>query len=155
MKKFFLILGGIFASILAVIVIAAAIFIPRSLKLDRDATAYIQDAVPKIVAHWNSQELVSRATPNLLSAAKSRDGIDRLFVMFQQLGSLDHLGIPKGEVESSAFSGAGVATFGNYTVRSNFKNGEATIQIQLLRLNDGWKINGFHINSDVFLPHKS
>src|ERR1019366_8904339 len=107
MKKLFTILGVIFAVIIVIIVIAAAIFIPRALKLDREATAYIQDAVPKIVTNWSSQELVDRATPTLIDAAKSRDQLDRLFVMFRQLGSFKHLNKPEGAVVNSAFTGEG------------------------------------------------
>src|SRR5712675_228537 len=103
MKKLFTILGVIFAVFIVIFIIAAVIFIPRTLKLDHEATAYIQDAVPKIVTNWNSQELVDRATPDLISAAKSRDQIDRLFVMFRQLGSFKHLDKPEGTVISSTY----------------------------------------------------
>lgn len=155
MKKLFTIFGVIFAVIIVAIVIAAAIFIPRTLKLDREATAYIQDAVPKIVANWNSQELVDRATPELLDSAKSRDQLDRLFAMFRQLGSFKHLDKPEGVVVSSAFTGSGTVTLGNYTANGEFEKGAATIKIQLRRVNGTWKINGFRINSDVFLPPKA
>src|SRR5438445_5380764 len=56
----------------------------ETFKLDREATAYIQVAVPKIVNNWSSQELVDRATPELL-AGESRDKIDRFFVKLQRL----------------------------------------------------------------------
>ncbi len=154
MKKLLTILGGIFAVIIVILVTVAVIFIPRALKLDREATAYIQDIVPKIVTGWNSQALIDRATPELLSATNSGEDIGRLFVMFQQLGFLRHLDTPKGQVVSSAFSGTGTVTLGNYTARADFEKGPATIQIQLRRVNDTWKINGFRINSDVFLPPK-
>jgi hypothetical protein len=155
MKKLFTILGVVFAVIIAIIIIAAAIFIPRTLKLDHEATAYIQDAVPKIVTNWNSQELIDRATPELMAAAKSRDEIDRLFAMFRRLGSFKHIDKPEGKVVSSAFVGRGTATVGSYSVRAKFEKGPATIQIQLQRANGTWKINGFRINSDVFLPAKA
>jgi hypothetical protein len=155
MRKLFTILGVIFATIVVIIIIAAAIFIPRTLKLDHEATAYIQDAVPKIVINWSSQELIDRATPELLATAKENDQLDRLFVMFQQLGSLKHLDTPEGVVTSSAFTGEGAVTIGNYTAKAEFEKGPATIKIQLRRMNDAWKINGFRINSDVFLPPKA
>ena len=155
MKKLFAILGVIFAVIIVIIVIAAAIFIPRTLKLDREATAYIQDAVPKIVTNWNSQELVDRATPELIAAGKSHDEMDRLFVMFRQLGSFKHLDKPEGTVVSSAFTGSGTVTVGNYTAHGEFEKGTATIKIQLRRVDNTWKINGFRINSDAFLPPKA
>lgn len=155
MKKLFTILGVIFALIIVIFVVVAAIFIPRALKLNREATTYIQDAVPKIVTNWNSHELVDRATPELLASAKSRDEIDRLFVMFRQLGSLKHIDTPTGTVVSSAFTGSGTVTIGDYTAHAEFEKGQAIIKIQLRRVNETWKINGFRINSDVFLPQKT
>ena len=150
----FTILGVIFAVIIVVFIIAAAIFIPRTLKLDHEATAYIQDAVPKIVTNWNSQELVDRAAPELMATAKSRDQIDRLFVMFRQLGSFKHLDKPEGTVVSSAYTGTGTVTVGNYKAQAEFEKGEARIEIQLRRVGDAWKINGFRIFSDALLPPK-
>jgi hypothetical protein len=58
-------------------------------------------------------------------------------------------------VVSSAFTGEGTVTLGNYTAHGEFEKGKATIKIQLRRVNDTWKINGFRINSDVFLPPKA
>ena len=141
--------------IIAIIAVAAAIFIPRTLKLDREATIYIEDAVPKIVTNWNSQELVDRATPELLDAAKSHDQLERLFVMFRQLGSFKHLDKPEGTVVSGTYTGTGTYTVGNYTAHGEFEKGAATIKIQLQRVDGVWKINGFRINSDVFLPPKA
>lgn len=155
MNKVFTILGVTFAVILVVIVIAAAIFIPRALKLDHDATAYIQSAVPQIVAQWNPQALSDRATPELLKDPKYKDEVDRYFEMFSKLGALKHLDTPKGTVYSGAYTGTGAYTLGNYAAEAEFEKGKATIKIQLLRVGDGWKINGFRIYSDAFLPPKA
>lgn len=155
MKNFFTVLGIIFAVILAVFLIAAVIFIPRALKLNHEAAAYIQTEVPKIVANWSPQELTNQATAGFLAAAKSPDEVDRLFKMFSQLGTLKHLDTPNGTVFSGAYTGTGAVTIGNYAVRAEFEKGPANIKIQLLRVGDAWKINGFWINSEVFLPPKT
>jgi len=155
MKKILVILGTIFAIILVIIGIAAAIFIPRALKLDHEAMAYIKEAVPKIVTGWKSQELVDRATPELLDAAGSRDKVDRMFGWFQQLGSFKHLDEPEGMVTTSSYTGTGTVTLGNYKARAEFEKGPARIEIQLRRVGDTWKINGFKVFSDVLLPPKA
>ena len=127
----------------------------ETFKLDREATAYIQDAVPKIVTNWNSQELVDRATTELL-AGEPRDKIDRLFVKFQRLGTFKHLDKPEGIVEGWTYTGmGGTVTRGNYTAKAEFEKGNATIKIQLRRVGDTWKISGFHINSDALLSPKA
>ena len=155
MKKFLVILGCIFGVIIIAIVIIAAIFIPRSIKLDKEATAYIQDVVPKIVASWDPQPLIDRATPEFASSMKSSADLGRIFTMFRQLGGLKNLEKPTGNVTSGAFSQTGPITIGNYVAKAEFEKGKATISIQLRRSADKWQINGFHVNSDVFLPPKT
>jgi hypothetical protein len=152
LKKFFTILGGIFAAMIVILIIVIAIAIPRTLKLEHSGAAYIQVAVPKIAKHWNPRELTERASPGLLSSLGHHKQVDRLFVLFRRLGALRHLGKPKGSVYTGYFPGSGDATVGNYTVQAEFANGAATIDIQLYRTGGSWQINGFHINSNVFLP---
>src|SRR5438132_13524715 len=125
MKKFLLVLGGLFAAILLIAGIAAAILIPQALRLDRDATTYIQTNVPKIVENWNVQELFNRATPQLISTITTHGGAERLFSMFSRLGSFQHLDQPKGFVGFNAFTGADAAILANYTAAARFENGNA------------------------------
>ena len=154
MQKFFTFLGGCFVVILIVIGVSLAIFIPRGLKLDREATAYIQESVPKIISPWSSQALVDRATPELMATAKSPDDIQNLFETFRTLGALKHLGEPKGMVTTMSFTGKGSTTVGNYAIPVEFENGKATISLQIKLEGDRWRINGFHLNGNA-LPRKS
>lgn len=75
--------------------------------------------------------------------------------MFSKLGAFKHLGTPHGTIYSGAYSGTGTHTVGNYAVEAEFEKGKATIKIQLLRVGEAWKINGFGIYSDAFLPPKA
>ncbi|HZZ26531.1 MAG TPA: hypothetical protein VFE46_00885 [Pirellulales bacterium] len=155
MRKLFTCLGVVFGVIIIAIILAFAVFLPRAFKLSGEATAYLETEVPKIVEHWNSQELIDAATPELISAAKSSDGIERLFTMFRQLGALKHLDKPHGEIIVNTSTNHGSETTGNYTIPADFEKGSATIHVQLLRNGGGWKINGFHIDSEAFLPPKN
>jgi hypothetical protein len=155
MKKFLIALGTIFGGILIVIIIIAAIFIPHALKLDKDATAYLQDALPKIVSSWDAQALMERATPELLSSLKSSSDLDRLFTMFRQLGGLKYLDTPKGNITSATLTKQGSFTVGNYIAQAEFERGKASISVQLRRSGNSWQINGFHVTSDAFLPPKT
>jgi hypothetical protein len=150
MRTVLTILGAIFAIFIVILITAAVIFIPRAIKLEHGGAVYLQDAIPKIVTNWNSQELVDRATPELL-ATGSRDSVNRLFVMFQRLGSLKHLDTPEGTITSSAYTGTGTVTIGNFKAEAEFEKGPATISVQLERVKDTWEINGFHIYSDALL----
>jgi hypothetical protein len=155
MKKLLTILGVVFAVIIVIVVIAAVIFIPGAIKRDHEAMAYIKEAIPKIVTGWKSQELVDRATPELLDAAGSRDKVDRMFDWFRQLGSFKYLDEPEGMVTTSSFTGSGTVTLGNYKTRAEFEKGPARIEIQLLRVGNTWKINSFKVFSDALFPPKA
>ena len=87
MNKLLKVLGGIFLAILIVIAVAAAIFIPKGLALDKDAIAYIETNIPLVVEKWNSEELKKRAAPELLA----QPGIEQLPKLFSWLSSLGKL----------------------------------------------------------------
>ncbi len=113
-------------------------------------------AVPAIVAHLDVPQLLNRATPALQqSVLHHRGNLKRLFVMFRELGHLEHLGTPNYSIYTGTSSVSGDATTGNFVVPAKFENGPATIRIQLLRIGKTWKINSFSINSPVFLPRTS
>ncbi|HEX7531447.1 MAG TPA: hypothetical protein VF333_09905 [Pyrinomonadaceae bacterium] len=152
MKKVLMVLGGLFVAFVTVVVIAAAVFIPRALKLDKDAAAYIEQAVPKIAEHWDTQALLDRASPEFMSVTKSPEDLKRLFIVFRRLGALKHFDTPKGTVSNGVFSDTGSFSVGHYTVRGTFDHGAADITIQVRRTRNGWTIDGFHINSELFLP---
>jgi hypothetical protein len=112
MKKVLIGCGGISIVLLLVAGVIALIFIPRSLRLDKEATAYIEAAVPQIASAWDPQALIDRASPDLIAAVKSRDDLERVFVAYRRLGSLQKLEKPTGNVTSGAFSGSGAFTIG-------------------------------------------
>jgi hypothetical protein len=154
MKKLLIVLGSIFAAIIVIVAILAIIFIPYWIRLNKDAKNYLTNNLPIIVAHWNPQDVIDRATPEFITATKHQD-VDKLYVMFRQLGSLKHLDTPElGNIGSQAFTNDGTYTYGNYTIHADFENGSANISIQLLRMGAQWKINKFHIDSSAFLKSK-
>jgi hypothetical protein len=103
MKKGFKVLVIIFAILLVVLLLIVAMSIPRGVKLNHGAVAYIKDAVPK----GGSGKMA------------------KVFDICRRLGSIKHLSEPEGAVYGCAYLGIGVATFGNYEAqahgsRSNF-----------------------------------
>jgi len=153
MKKTFTIIGYIAAGLVVVIAIAAIIFIPRALHLQKEGIAYVSSNLRPIVENWDEHALVARATPELMKEVKSPDDLSRLFRYFKTLGSLKSLQPPvPGNVKSGTTMADGAYTVADYTVEGEFEKGSATISLQLLKEGDSWKINGFHVNSEAFLP---
>jgi len=136
-----------------IVAIIAAVFLPRAFRLQKDGIAYLQVNLKPILENWDDRALIARASPELMKAVKSPDEMARLFRYFKALGALQSLQEPvAGNVNSGTTVENGAYTLADYTIEGNFEKGPATISVQLLRTNDTWKINGFHINSDAFLP---
>jgi len=146
MKLFFIILGGIFAAILSIVLITIAVSLPREIRLEHSAEAYVQATLPKIAAHWKARELSERATPALISAITPHQSLRQIFMIYRQLGLLKHIGKPKVFVFVSFTSGASA----NVTVPAQFEKGHATVMMQLSRSKHAWKINAFYVKSEIF-----
>ncbi|NNM89151.1 MAG: hypothetical protein HKL95_11620 [Phycisphaerae bacterium] len=143
------IVGGAGCLSIIIIIVLFAILITHAVHLEPGANAYIDGAVPAIVAHWDVQQLLDRATPTLQQRVlRHRRKVNRLFIMFRELGHLEHLGSP---TDYKIFTKNNVTT-ATFTVPAEFEKGPATIEIQLLRTGKTWEINSFYITSNVFLP---
>jgi len=153
MKKAFTILGYVAAVIAVVLAIVAAIFIPRAFRLQKEGLSYVKANLRPIVENWDENALRVRATPALLENAKSPEELSRLFRFFKNLGALKALKEPvPGNVKSGTNMKDGSYTVADYTIDGEFEKGPARISLQLLKSKDTWKINGFRVNSDSFLP---
>lgn len=149
MKTCLAIVGGVGCLSIIIIIVVLAFFIAQAAYLEPGASAYIDRAVPAIVAHWDVQQLLNRATPALQQRVlRHRGKVNRLFMMFRELGHLKHLGSP---TDYKIFTQNNVTT-ATFTVPAKFAKGAATVEIQLLRTGKTWEINSFHITSNVFLP---
>ena len=149
MKTCLAIVGGVGCLSIIIIIVVLAFFIAQAAYLEPGASAYIERAVPAIVAHWDVQQLLNRATPALQQRVlRHRGKVNRLFMMFRELGHLKHLGSP---TDYKIFTQNNVTT-ATFTVPAKFAKGAATVEIQLLRTDKTWEINSFHITSNVFLP---
>ena len=152
MNKFLKILGGIFLALLIVAVVAAVIFIPKGLALDKNAVAYIETNIPLVVEKWNPEDLKSRAAPELLTQS-GIEQLPQLFSWLSSLGRLKKLEKPIGQVGTGVYTGTQFnGTWGDYVANAEFEAGTAQIKIVLRRSGETWQIMGFHVNSKALLP---
>jgi hypothetical protein len=119
-------------------------------KLDKQAQAYVDEAVPRIVAEWSADELQRRASPEFLHATKP-DDLRSLFVLFAKLGPLIQYGGAKGQATIYASAGAGKRVTASYVAQATFKNGAATIEITLRRIDGVWRVDAFRVNSPALI----
>jgi hypothetical protein len=101
----------------------------------RNGIDYFNDAIPLIIANWNSQELVKRSTPeflNSLEAGEPEKSFDDYFYIFGKL---------------KKFKGITTISGDDYIAEAVFDKGLAKIQVQILQDNNQFLINNFKVDS--------
>jgi hypothetical protein len=151
MKKLFLVLGIIFAIIIALFIIVNG----QGNKFDRDSKDYVDKNIPIIVSSLDYKELTSRASSELLNAV-SEEKLKEIFDVYKEkLGKFkEHKG-SQGEsfTKIEIFSKdvvLGLAVTATYLVDMSFENAPARAKIDLILKDSEWKINGFQISSEAF-----
>jgi hypothetical protein len=129
-----------------VLVIAGGLWLITrdQLALSRDSTVFVKDSVAAIGSHWDTAELLQRATPHFRETNKEADLRAAFAAASASLGPL---------VEYRAVGGKAnyLEMFGNkpltadYIVRATFAKGEADIVIVAVRTGSTWRIDGFTI----------
>jgi hypothetical protein len=152
MKRLLILLGAIFLIVIVLVVAGIGTAVVKGSSLDKESKAYVDSAVPIIVSNWDEQELLNRASPEF-SQAVSKEDLDKLYGMFRKLGHFRTYQVSEGQSYLSFTSQNGKSITAAYTAKATFDTGPATIKVTLVKHGDRWQILGFHIDSNVFLPH--
>ena len=151
MKKFFIVLGSIFLAIIVLGAIGIAFVAIRGTALDKESKAYADSAIPAIVSGWSEKELLDRASPELKKAV-TIDQLDRLFRWVGGLGVLQKCDPAEGHSMMSATTQTGKVISAQYTAKTTFQKGEATIKLGLIKHGDQWQILSFYVDSPALAP---
>jgi hypothetical protein len=121
--------------------------------LDAESRAYVDDAVLAISTHWNKDELISRAGPQLTQIVNSKpQELDSVFnAASVGLGTLTQYQGAKGEARMSATTQAGAVISANYIATAQYEKGAAQLRIALLKVDGRWKISVFFIDSAAMM----
>jgi hypothetical protein len=152
MKKLLIVLGAVFLILIILAVVGIGVVAVKGTALDKQSKAYVDSTVPVIVANWDEQELLNRASPEFIQAAQKSD-LDKLYVMFRRLGHFRAYQGSQGQSYMSVTSENGKSITAVYTAKTTFDTGPATIKVTLIKHGDRWQILGFHVDSEVFLQH--
>jgi hypothetical protein len=153
MRKFFLILGVIFSVLLVGGGIGIFVIARNGAALDAESKDYVDDAVVTITAHWNPDELMKRASPNLRQIAKPDDIVGLFGAAMTALGPLVDYQGAKGGSLVSAMSGSGTTISARYVAHARYARSDADLELSLLKVDGVWKIEGFHINSSALMSN--
>ena len=124
-------------------------------KLDRESKAYVDEAVVDITTHWDKDAFMRRASPQLLQAIKPEE-LASFFVFYSSLGPLVAYQGSSGSSMLSTLVRAGRNIAGRivsvrYMARATFQEGDADIQVTLVKIGNAWKLQGFRVDSPVLV----
>jgi len=146
MRKFLTALGAATLFIVVAVGVGRSVLIYQGNNLDRESQAYVDTAVPAILAIWSKDALLDRATPELRASARPED-FKSLFGWASRLGPFEAYQGATGDSSMSFVFGEGSVITARYVAKVRFRNGTATIRVVLLKRDGNWMINGFRIES--------
>ncbi len=152
MRKFSYALGTVIGVLVVGAGIAFAVVFYKGAGLNKEGAAYVDTAIVAIVAHWNKDELLGRASPRLIAATSP----ERLAALFDAcagaLGPLVDYEAAKGQKVDMMFNINKVSTISAiYTARAKFQKGVAEFRVTLIKMDERWMIEGFHIDSPALM----
>ena len=151
MKKFFVVLGVVFASLIVLGIIFISIAVHTRSKLDTESKVYVDHVVPLIVASWDSKELLNHASPELLKVAPA-DKIDSMFKMLaEKLGKYKEFKDSKGGSFLN-FTPQGKIITAAYITHVAFDRADATVRIRVIKHSENWQVLEFYVDSQALMP---
>lgn len=152
MKKFLQVLGLLF---LVLLVLGAAVlgYTAYQMKgLDAASKAYVERNIPPILRTWSKDEFLKHASPRLVKLlADKPETLDLIFQKTKVLGGFQRVVDIKGGSNTSVTPQHGRIKSARYELATQFDNGDATVTVVLMEHSGQWQIEGFFINSPIFL----
>ena len=148
MKSYLSIIGALFI----VTGLVIAYFIGdnpfQSQDLQASSRAYVEANVPAIISTWSKDELLKRASPQLLkSINENPDQLDRQFQNLSKLGTMQSFGDVKGYATNFTTNQDRIVTTASYVATAEFKNGEGYISVRLIQSQGQWRFLLFNVDS--------
>ena len=149
MKKILMVLGAIFICLILVGVIVFSGFYYYASGLDKEAEAYIDEVIPRIITYWNSGELIDHASPEFLQIFPAKK-VELLFDAFsEQMGPLKEYKGVTGKIKISISPRGKPIIIADYLAEAVFEKAPAKIEIRMIRRGDKWQIVGFLVQVEI------
>ena len=152
LQKILISLGFSFL-VLIFILIGGIVYVSiEGTRLDKESKEYVDATIIAIISNWNKDELLERASPELMAAIKEND-LDKIFGLYQKLGKLEEYNGCEGECNISIIFGRGKTITAEYLANAEFEEGSAKIMTTLVKRGINWQILKFYVDSNVFFEH--
>lgn len=139
--KITIVIAGVVAGI-------AGLFVFIGLKLaavNAESKGYAEAAIADIGRNWDYKDLVTYASERFLQVTPPQK-ISEIFDEVKKYGPLIKTRESKCHSQVSSSTVSGSLTVARCTVLAACQNGVITIEINISKQQDGWKIDGFHVN---------
>lgn len=150
MKKILITFGALFLALIVGGIAFISYLAFQGFKLNKSSKKYVDENVPKIVSNWSAQELLDRASPELLQVVTPVQ-IAQLFPKLGILGPLTEYQGAQGQAGVFYNPKDGKVISASYVANASFAKGSAEINIRLIQHQGSWQILSFRVNSPVFL----
>ena len=114
MKKFFVVLGLVFAGLLLIGVVGLGIVAYIGRGLDQDSKRFVDDEVPRIVTKWDVREFINHVSPEFVQTV-SPEKLGGLFLLLS-----DRLGPLKEYQDSQGEAGIKISPMGSKTITATY-----------------------------------
>lgn len=112
--------------------------------LDEESRAFVNETMRAIFVDWKEEELIIRASPELLQSGTRRE-LSNMFQTLSRLGAVQEQGVATGEAAIGVFWGAANVVTAAYSVRTKFAHGTAIFRIALVKREGRWLIHNFQV----------
>ena len=145
MRRFLYVLGALALTVILAVGIGLGVLFYKGHALDAQSKAFVDRAMPAIIATWSERQLLDRATPELRKSVKPEE-LKIFFGRLSQLGPLVEYEGATGQATMSYKASSGSTVFASYTAKARFQNGSATFRVVLMKRDGRWMINYFHVD---------
>jgi len=125
----------------------------KSSSLDLESHKFVDDAIVAIASSWNPDELLKRASSEMLAEAGHQVDVDSLFDQWRPLGGLISYTGSTGGAETIESPEIGKMIKATYSAKATFQNGTAEIRIELVKRDGHWSILGFKVSPNLKENH--
>jgi hypothetical protein len=151
MKKVFVVLGMIFATLIFVVGTVGVFGYAFLKQHEGEGQKYVDDAIRRIAKDWSEATLTAEASPELLKVASPAQ-IRGLLAMFaKRLGALKSYGGATRETYFVNFTTSGRVLTLTHSAPAVFEGGAATIKARTILRDGQWKIIELYIHSDALV----
>jgi len=122
---------------------------------DKDAGAWVDSVLPKILSNWDDRVLAKEAHSEFQRVTPPQKLTTYFTACRSQLGSLVRCGSCKGTLTARYDPGKGITVWGFYISHAGFVNGSANIRVDVVREFGRWWILGFQVNDISYLKERN